>query len=269
MKKKNYVLVEKLEKDIDDLEKRIKDVPKENFKKISIRNIKIFGRFMQMIAPYLIAAIIPFVGQSLLFDMPFYPEEVKSPKHYMMELDNRGIEAYQSGYEKINDEKDRVYIYSNWQEDKGMYSRTIKSYSINIDDISEIKDLVNKKDVEIEDILGSPISNITETKNIITDEDKELDGYIKLVYYYNDKDDYIVIKQTPGENIVFSIIYLIMLGMCEYGVLKYRYDLSNFSYSSYYEKYMEKYKKTDIKILEKKLEIKKENYKRLTGDNYG
>jgi hypothetical protein len=37
-----------------------------------------------MVAPYLLAAIIPFVGQSLLFDIPFYCEDVHKPKHYMM-----------------------------------------------------------------------------------------------------------------------------------------------------------------------------------------
>ena len=267
--KKNYVLVEKLEKDIDDLEKRINDIPKENFKKISIRNLKICGRFMQLIIPYILAAIIPFVGQSLLFDIPFYPEEVHEPKHYMMEVDNRGIESYQSQYEKFSDEKDRLYIYSNWIEDNGKFTRTIKSYSINLDDLDEIKDLINKKEVEIEELLGSPISNTIEKKNIITEEEKEDSNYIKVIYYYKDKEDYIIVKQPIGENIVYSLLYVLELILCELGVYKFRDEISCFYFPKYYENYMEKYKKTDTKILEKKLEIKKDSYKRLTGDNYG
>ncbi len=266
---KNYVLTDKLSKDIDDLEKRIKYVGLENFKKISIRNIKICGRFIQMIAPYLLAAIIPFIGQSFLFDIPFYRENVKQEKCYMMEVDNRGIESYQSQYEKFSDEKDRVYIYGNWKEENGVYTRTIKSYRINLDELSEIKELVHKKDIEIEKLLGNPVSNITETKNIITDEEKEESGYIKVVYYYKDKDDFIIVTQPLGECIAFSLLYLFELVLCEACVFKIRDEFSSFYFPTYYAKYIEKYKKTNTKILEKKLEIKKDSYKRLTGDNYG
>ncbi len=89
-KEKNYVLVSKLSKDIDDLEKRLKHVNIENFKKFSIRNIKIFGRLMQLIAPFIVAIVLPYVGQSIIFDYPFIREDVKQEMNYYMELDSKG-----------------------------------------------------------------------------------------------------------------------------------------------------------------------------------
>jgi hypothetical protein len=266
----SYVLVEKLSNEIDNLENRIKHVGIENFKKLSIRNIKIFGRFMQMIGPYIIAAVIPFVGQSFLFDIPFYPEEIKQPNCYMIELDNKGIISYQNQYKSFSNADNIIYIYGKWEKgDDNYYHRTIKSYLFDEINLDELKELVNKKDLEIEDILGNPYEVKNENKNILTEEEMNEDSYIQAIYYYKDKDDYIIVRQPVGENIVCGLVYLFIIFITEGGVLKYRSEFSNFSYYGKVDRLKEKYEKTDVKVLEKKLEVKKNSLSRLIGEKYG
>ena len=267
-KEKNYVLVSKLSKDIDDLEKRLKHVNIENFKKISIRNIKIFGRVLQMLYPYILAFTIPFTLQSIIFDIPFYPENVRQEKCYMMELDNKGIIDYQSQYDSFSNESNRLYIYSKWEKSNDYYTRTINLYRLNDFTNDELIELVNKDSLSIVELLGSPVSSITEKKNILTEEEIKDDGYIKAKYYYEDKDDYIIIRQSIGENLVCSLLFLFIMGMSEYAVFKYRSDYSSFYFQDRVDDLIERYEKTDVKMLEKKLEVKKNNLYRLQGDKH-
>ncbi len=268
-KNKQYVIVENLTDDINKLEKRIDNVGKENLKKISIRNIKIFGRFMQLIGPYLLAFILPFGLQSLIYDIPIYQENVKQEKRYMMELDNQGVISYQSKYSKFENESNKLYIYGKWKMgDDSFYQRTIKTYSIREFSIDEIKELINKDDLEVSDILGEPLSEIVEHKNILTDEELNEESYIIAIKYYADSDDYIIIKQPLIDNIMYSLFYLASVFIIVFPIFRYRVDESNFDFTYCVEKLKEKYKKTDVKMLEKKLEIKKDSYQRLTGYKY-
>ena len=56
------------------------------------------------------------------------------------------------------------------------------------------------------------------------------------------------------------------MGMSEYAVFKYRSDYSSFYFQDRVDDLIEKYQKTDVKVLEKKLEVKKSNLSRLQGD---
>ncbi len=264
---KSYVLVEKLTKDVNDLEERINNLGKENFKRATIRNIKIFGRFMQMIAPYLLAFILPFVGQSFLFDIPFYPEDVRQNNCYMMNLDNKGIISYQNQYKSFNDDNSRLYIYGKWEKDNNeFYSRTVNTYSIENLTIDKVKELMGKDVLTVEDILGEPISSVKEHKNILTEEELNDNGYIKATKYYEDTDDYIIVKQGIGENIILSLLYVassLCLMLC---VAKVREDFSSFDYYRCYNNINDRYEKISREELETKLLIKKNSLNRLIGD---
>ena len=82
---------------------------------------------------------------------------------------------------------------------------------------------------------------------------------------YEDTDDFIIIQQEAGLNVVLTILYLLITFGCEIGVAKFRYDVSDFSFSSKVKAIKRKYPKIDRKLLEKKLNIKRQTYNRLVG----
>ena len=267
MKKKDdsYVLVNKLSEDIKELEGKLETVNKDNLKLSAIRNIRIFGRFIQMVAPYLVAAALVFTAQSFLIDIPFYQENIKSYKNYMVNLDSKGVISYQDKYEDF-DGTSEITIYSKWEkEDDEFYSRTIRNYSLRDYSIDEVKQFINKDTVTVEDILGEPKKEIKEHKNILTEEELNNNGYMEAVKYYEDTDDFIIIQQEAGLNVVLTILYLLITFGCEIGVAKFRYDVSDFSFSSKVNAIKRKYPKIDRKLLEKKLNIKRQTYNRLVG----
>ena len=264
---KPYVLVEKLTKDVNDLEKRVNNLGKENFKNACIRNIKIFGRFMQMIATYLVAIVLPFVGQSLLFDIPFFPDNIHQNNCYMMNLDSNGVIKYQHQYKSFDSDNSKLKIYGKWEEDKdGFYSRTISTYSINDLTVDKIKELLEKDVLTVEDIFGETSSSYKEYKNILTEEELNSNGYMEATKYYEDEDDYIIVIQDVMLNIVCSCLYIAAVLTLALGVAKFREDFSSFDYYECVEKIKEKYGKIDREELETKLLIKKNSLNRLIGD---
>lgn len=262
-----------MKKEIETLESEIKHSNLVNARIGAIRNLKISARALQKIAPYALTAGIIAGGFTLLGDIPFYPnDEWKVYSNVMTEFDNYGNIRTEQQYDSFEDENDNtldssdsmLYYYSNWEKnDDGFYSRTIQTYSIKNKTYEDIIKFFGEENINLEDVLGEPNSNIKETRNNLTDEELQEESFVKAIIYNKDENDYIMHKETVGENILFSVLYVLITGLCELAPLSWRSEHSNFDFADCVEEIKRKHQSLDIDTLTKKLELKKDNYNRL------
>lgn len=271
LEQKKFML--QLKKDIVDLEKKIKHSRIENLKIDTIKNLKISARVLQLIAPYVVTAGLVAGGFTLLGDIPFYADEWKIYSNVMTEFDNAGNITTRQQYNDFKDDNGNtldssnnlLYYYSQWQLDEnGLYSRIVQTYSIEKQTYENLIELFNKEDLKLEDVLGKPNTNIRETRNNLTDEEIQEESFIKAVIYNEETGDYIVHKETVGENVSLSILYILATSLLELVPLSFRHNISSFDFKTCVRRIKKRYPHIDADELAKKLELKKANYDRLT-----
>lgn len=265
-------LLIQMKQEIDSLESEIKHSSLVNTRIKAIRNLKITARALQLVAPYMVTAGIVAGGFTLLGDIPFYPnDEWKIHSKVMTEFDNAGnirteqqYDSFKVNGDTVDNSDSMLYYYSKWEKsDGGFYSRTVQTYSIKKKSIEDIMELFKKEDLKLEDVLGEPSSNIKETKNNLTEDEIQEESIIKAVIYKEDEDDYIIHKETVGENIGLSVLYLLVAALAELAPLWFRSEVSSFDFSDCVDEIKRKHQPLDIDTITKKLELKRDNYDRL------
>jgi len=147
--------MDKLEKEIKDLEKQIKNIKIINFKNQSIRNIKFSAKVLQLIAPYILMTGISFFGyKELTHDTPFKRDSVPVYEHIQMDFDNRSNVQYKKQFGKFADEKNSLYYRSKWNKiEDGFYERVIQTYAIPYKSYEEVLPLFEKEPTRMETIV--------------------------------------------------------------------------------------------------------------------
>lgn len=258
-------LLIQMKQEIESLESEIKHSSLVNAKIGAIRNLKISARALQLAAPYVLTAGIVAGGFTLLGDIPFYGgDEWKVYSNVMTEFDDAGNIRFEQQYDSFENSDNILYYYSKWQQgNDGFYSRTVQTYSIKKKTYEDIIELFGQENLNLEDVLGEPSSNIKETRNNLTDEELQEESFVKAVIYNKDENDYIMHKETVGENILLSVLYVLITGLCELAPLYWRSEHSYFDFADCVEEIKRKHQSLDIDTLTKKLELKKDNYNRL------
>lgn len=254
-----------MKKEIDSLELEIKHFPLTNLKQSSIRNLKISARALQFAAPYIVTAGLT-AGLFSFFDAtPFYNgDETRSYAQVKTEMNSEGDVSYQKQYEFFDNSEGQLRYYTKWKkEDNGYYSRIVQTYSLDKKSFEDVKKLFDQKNKTLEDILGEPTSNVIETKNNLSEKEIKKEAILKAVIYNEDKDDYIIKKETVVENVFATLLYLLITVFAELLPIYIREEYSSFNFFTCFSRLKEEYAKKDIQQLKKKLEIKKENYERL------
>ncbi len=250
-----------IESDIQRIENNIKVTNRKNIGKICIRNIKIFGRALQGIFPYLVSAGLVFTAQTLIGDVPFYPQDVFKVAQHEQIIDNTGLVSDNITYVMPNSKTTNSAHYSTRWERKadGKYYRMIKEYNIGEYTTDELKELINNPDLDIEKTFGKNTSIKYEVKNEnqITKEELEEGTGFKIVYRYTDEEDVVLMAQDVGPNIGFSFIYLLVTLIPIFIVALWRDDESDFDFTDYVNDYIDEYQKVDIKELERLFKEKK------------
>lgn len=259
-------LLAQLEQEINELNKTIEDSDKINYRKNLIRISKIFLRFLQRIAPYVVASSISFAVFTTMGSTPFIRDDEKCYLKEKKEMDSRGNVRIESQYEEFENSIGSISYYSNWEkDDEGFYKREEKKflfYEINPEALDKIEN--GNIDISLEEILGTPSSSKIVKQNNLTEEEINEKAYVEAIIYSKNKDEYIIVKESIGNNIAVSIAYLIVTALFELVVFYIR-DKSKYDYKKIIENINEKYKSIDTEQLIKKLEIKKQNYDRLRG----
>lgn len=257
-------LLMQMKQEIELLESEIKHSSLINVKIKTIRNLKITARALQLVAPYVITASIIAKGFNTWGNTPFYWDEKKIYANVMMEFDNVGNIRYEQQYDSFENDKNKLYYYTGWEKNNnGFYSRIIETYSIKEKTYEDIIELFETKDLNLEDIFGMPDSSVKETKNNLTVEELQEESFIKAVIYTEDKNDYLIGRETIDEDIIDSFLYCFVIILVEGLISIFRKKLSSFDFSKCVYDIKRKYELVDIDTITKKLEIKKDNYNRL------
>ena len=256
-------LLSSLEKDLNKYKFKINHKTLEKIKSKINKHVKISICKGRVIAPYAIILGITLGGSILLGSTPFIVDKEKSNLKVMEEISSTGLVRYEEQYEPFESTNTLTY-YDYWFESSNnMYSRIIKVY--NIDSLSREKiDKILKKDTNnLDELLGSPILIKREVKDDISFTENI--PYLEAKIYSEDERKYKYINQPVQKNIIETIVWILVTGLLEIMPLAYR-DVVPYNY----KKAIEQIKKTDSQLfedLEKKYEIRKNNFDRLTNYN--
>lgn len=265
LEKKKMLL--QMKKELETLENELKYSKLVNLKISTVKNLKISLRFMQRIAPYVLTAGIMAGGCKLIGGgIPFYSGDTfKINSNTMKEFDSLGNIRYEQQYDDYENSSNILYYYSQWKQgNDGFYSRNVESYKLDELTEEEILKLFAKEDLNLSDVFGEPTSKKKETKNNVTEEELQQKDYLQAIIYNEDENDYVIHKETMGENIAVTVIYLLLTALVELIPLFIRSEISSFDFDDCVREIKRKHPSVDTEELAKKLEIKRSNYDRLT-----
>lgn len=265
LEKKKMLL--QMKKELETLENELKYSKLVNLKISTVKNLKISLRFMQRIAPYVLTAGIMAGGCKLIGGgIPFYSGDTfKINSNTMKEFDSLGNIRYEQQYDDYENSSNILYYYSQWQQgNDGFYSRNVETYKLDELTEEEILKLFAKEDLNLSDVFGEPTSKKRETKNNVTEEELQQKDYLQAIIYNEDENDYIIHKETMGENIAVTVIYLLLTALAELIPLFIRSEISSFDFDDCVREIKRKHPSVGTEELAKKLEIKRSNYDRLT-----
>ncbi len=268
---KQKKMLKNLKKEIKYLENAKKYPEKVNSKNKIIKNLKISVKKIHQIAPYILTASI---ASSKLFSvcgLPFMNDNIsiKKYKNTMTETDSNGNIRYEEKYGKFKNAVNRIYYYSEWKlNNNGTYSRIVKEYNMSNKSYNQLIELFNTKDYDndnLKQLLENPDSTITETKNNINNELTNKPSFKTIIFNKNkDEFEYVTYKKQDGDDLVLLFLYFIVIYISEIIPSYYRKNVSSFNYRRSVADLNEQYKPIDVDYITKKLEIKKDNYNRLT-----
>lgn len=261
---KKKMLLE-MQKEITKLEHEIKHSKIGNAKVYALRGLKIVLRTGQLIAPFAVTAGITIGGFAAFGGTPFYRDKHKQKLEMMKELDSLGNIRYEQQYEEYQNSKSVISYYSKWNfAEDNLYSRDIETYALGDITEEQILKLINDDVVSLREILGEPISKKKETKNNLTEEELQSEPFLQAMIYSKFDDDFIIVKESSIDNFGFTLLWVLATALAELIPLGWRNEYSYFDYGYCIRKIKEKHPTTDVEELTKKLEIKRNNYDRLT-----
>lgn len=127
------------------------------------------------------------------------------------------------------------------------------------------KEIINLSldNLSLENILDKPIRTFTEKRNNI-DVEKNLE-YVEAIIYLKTDDKFIYAKESFDLNMSNSFIFIILSFISSFILYRVREAYSKFDFSAEVRNIKNNHKLEDLEVLKKKLEIRKNNYNRVTG----
>lgn len=271
-KSKNMKKLDELKETAINLENEIKQVKKENLKISSIRNLKIFGKTVNFLVPFVLATGITIGGMAFLEGgLPFYKDDVTKYKVHSLDYQTKAYTIETESYESklwhdSSLDTNKLVVYTPWQYENNQYVRYKRSYDVKITNYKEAFDAVKNNNYKyIEEKIVEPDE---EEKQIVNSIDfvSENDYVIIASLHMMDKSDLIKYKETDVENLIMTIIDLVLglgIGGLAAWARKFEYFYEVKQINSEYKLLLkplkplkEKLKQTNIKI--KKIGAKNE-----------
>ena len=253
-----------LQKEIKALEKDIKSLEEKNKRIKFIRNLEIGRKVGCFVFPYVVSAGLIFEGIWVATGkVPFIIDDVKEYLYTQTEIDSLGNERILKKYGEFQNITDYVTYYTKWEDMGGDYTRCIKTYSLGKFDYKKALSWLEEDNILLDEILGEPMEVMWEKKEELTREELSQDEYIKIVLYKRDKKDSIIVKEYFGENILWSLLDILLTGMSFVLIKNVQEDVFDYKLKEKIEEVLRSYTFKDGTLLRKRLEIRKENYDRL------
>lgn len=248
--------LEKIDKDIIDIEKKITQTNKNNTRNHTIRKIKIFGRILQGAFPYVIALGLAFgMHQGLTSDIPFYQQNEVHLAQHEITIDSTGLKDDNITYiSKLTDndlKQGEAYYTSRWEKKvDGKYYRVIKKYDIDSLKVNAIKNIEDYSNLNFDSLFGNSVSTTHEmkTEDEMTANEIEDGDSFKVVYKYKDYDDVIFELQNKKENLQTTGIFFLECLMFILAVLAIREKISKYDFKRYVENIRKKHPYIELNI---------------------
>lgn len=253
---------ESINEDIKNISIKIRDINIHNIECALIRKVKVLGKYVLRAIPYTIIASL-FLGFHLFVfrEYPFYRDlEKRYPLHEVTLYKDVMIDKLEeTGQVRSNNEvyytSGEAFYTTKWElGEDNKYHRLIKGYEVSNITPDELKILVDKPKVELEDILYRYRSEKEEIKDKeeLTDEELNKEDTVRFIYHYIDENDFVMEIQSPTNNLGFTLAYLILTisasGVLFFGRREKKY---NENFIKEVEKIKKRYSKTDIKEIKK------------------
>ena len=261
----NNNFVNNLENEMNDLEYQINNEQRINKKRKTIRCLKISLATIRRLAPYSLILVLSTTGwKTITGSYPFIRDaKNKVPKKIMIEIDNYGNIKEQGQYRGFENKQNLVKYYTNWEKTSdGFYTREVSTYILKDASDENIENILTKKE-NIQDKYN-PLSRIEEKQNNIENQEKNREELIVIRTYGEDENDYILKKESIISNIFTTLGYIFFITYIEAGVCVIRAKFFGFNYNEKVNEIKRKYPLINKEQLTKKLELKKDNYNRLT-----
>lgn len=239
-RQKQILKFQNLKLNAKELEKKIAEQKKENFKQLNIRNLKIFKNTCNFLAPFVLTTGIT-VGAfaALGGGLPFHLDQVVKNKTYSLEYQTNGYavmnESYRNKFEDMwSDEEipeSELIIYTPWELKDGQYIRYKLEYNIDKLNTLDLYNAVLNEDYQyIEKNLKEYKEEIQISNKI--EEFEENTYFFDANLYFEDKSDSIKYNETYLKNIIITIVELIVgIGSGAFIAwirdFNYRYQLSS------------------------------------------
>ena len=250
-----------LEKDLKKFEYKINHQKLEKIKSKINKHIKLTICKGRIIAPFAIALGITLGGSIICGVTPFYVDKEKSNLKVMEEISSTGSIRYEEQYVPFENTDNTITYYDYWKEtDDHMFSRDIKVYNIGSIDKEKINEILKSESNNLDEIFGNPILNKTEIKYDVSYTENI--SYLEAKIYSEDERKYTYINQSVKKNVYETIFWILLTLVLESLAIAIR-DV----FPIRYKEIKAKLEKEDIDYLtdlEKKIEIRKNNYERLT-----
>lgn len=268
VKEQENPIIKNLKIDINNIEESLKTVKPTNFKRHVIKDLKISAKLIRFLMPFALVTYGTFTIASKNNFTPVKLDDVKICQNIKTEFDNRNNETVQYQYEEFSEIDNKLFYTGKWNEVKeNYYEREYRVYPISLDKVDLIKGLLKTDEDLLLQYLGEPLTTVTTVRNNVPIEEQEEDTYINVITYGKDGNKCTMGKESKLNNAANTLFYLAgNAGLCLLVVATikpFKMDITE-----EIKKINHKYKPIDEKLLRRKLEIKKENYERLTGDKY-
>lgn len=267
MEKQNKI-VKQLDREIASIEHKINHPKVTNFNNKSIRNLCIGTKIIGATIPYVLSATLIGFTFSALNMTPIAVDERKSKAYTRSLIDSEDTiitEKQYTPYLFLSSSLNQMFYCDSWLLNAdGTFSRNVSVYNIDSDKLANAMKFLDTQEMNIEDILGNPVRTYIETRNKLSSEEIIEKPYIQVILYDKDENDVIVRKETVSENAWTTLLYIFTSVIFSMTVVK---DVKKkFFPSDLIEdirRIKDEYELTSQTELEKKLTIKKANYKRL------
>ena len=220
--------IKELQKLKHDLEIKIEEQKRENFKQLNIRNLKVFTNTCNFLAPFVISAGIT-VG---LFELgggglPFHSDEITKYKIHNLDFETKGYVTMDEEYRTnglLDDSlpENSLTIYTPWEQKDNQYVRFKREYDMNSVTTLDLYNAVLDEDYEY---IEENLKDYKEEKQVVSEIDSKIsnDYFFEASLHMLDKEDVLKYNETDLKNIVITIIELI-LGLGIGGALAYCRD---------------------------------------------
>lgn len=253
-------LLLQLKKEITNLEKQLQHPKLTNLKINTIKNLKISSHILISMTPFiltasLIAGIFKLIGLGFPF---YYGDNITKISSILKEFDSLGNIRYEQQYNQFPDTTNLLNYYTPWEQTPNkLYTRTIETYKIKDLTEEDILELFTNPSLQLNTILGEPISKKQETKNNLSDKELHQKSYLQAIIYIQDTNDYIIRQETITENTTTTLLYILITILIESTLISIKSINPHYKLEKYIKTTKQTYTNVTKEELTKTLEIKK------------